>query len=367
MDHRPRVLESPLGPRVRVDGREYDYFCGTSYYCLHGHPQVVEAACQAARQYGLGPGTAWDVPPLQEVERRAAAFFAARTAQYIVSGYLGNFFLVHALRDDYDVIFVDRVSHYSVFDAIRSVGKPVISFAHLDADDLERKIADNLRAGQVPLAITDGIFPVTGAMAPLADYHRVLGRYPGSILCVDDSHGVGVVGARGRGSVEHWGLTGEQVYFSGTLSKAFGGFGGIIPGPATLVEKTARHVRVPVAASPPPVPAAAAAAAGLRMVADHPEMRERLWANTARLRAGLREAGFPVGSSPVPIVALPATPDLDLAGCQQRLEQEGILVKHVAPGGYSDAPPGGALRIAVFSEHSPEQLDRLVNVLGRAV
>ncbi|MBC7099659.1 pyridoxal phosphate-dependent aminotransferase family protein, partial [Candidatus Bipolaricaulota bacterium] len=83
------MLESPLGPRVKIGGREYDYFCGTSYYCLHGHPRLIEAACRATKRYGLGPATGWAMPPLQEVERLAASFFNTPFARYIVSGYLG--------------------------------------------------------------------------------------------------------------------------------------------------------------------------------------------------------------------------------------------------------------------------------------
>ena len=235
------TLESPLGPRVRIGGKEYDYFCGTSYYCLHGHGRLIRAACEATRKYGLGPATGWDMPPLREVEELAAGFFGTPAAKYIVSGYLGNFFLVHALRDEYDVIFVDVVSHYSVFDAVRSVGKPVHSFPHRDPDGLGEALKRHLRPGQVPLTITDGVFPVTGAMAPLRDYAELLSPY-GGILCVDDSHGVGVLGASGRGSLEHWGVEVERCYLAGTLSKAFGGFGGIIPGDGGLMERIARKV-----------------------------------------------------------------------------------------------------------------------------
>jgi len=360
------MLESPLGPRVRIEGKEYDYFCGTSYYCLHGDSRLIKAACQATQEFGLGPATGWDMPPLREVEELAATFFGTSAARYIVSGYLGNFFLVHALKDDYDVIFVDAVSHYSVFDAIRSVGKPTIPFSHLDAEDLEHKLRESLEPGQVPLVLTDAVFPVTGAMAPLADYAELISCYEG-ILSVDDSHGVGVLGEHGRGSLEHWGLSGEKYYAAGTLSKAFGGFGGIIPGDDRLMEKIARNVRVPAGASPPPVPAAAASAEGIRILMKHPEMRERLWANTAYLRAKLRDMGFHIEDSPVPIVSVRPLPGLDLRLVQKQLQEQGVMVKYVPPRGYSDAPSVETLRIAVFSEHTPEQLDRLVDALQRAI
>jgi len=356
------LLESPLGPRMRIEGKEYDYFCGTSYYCLHGHERLIRAACEAARKYGLGPATGWDMPPLREVEELAAGFFGTPAAKYIVSGYLGNFFLVHALKEEHHVIFVDEVSHYSVFDAIRSVEKPIHPFAHLDPEDLRLKLKGHLGPGQVPLVITDGVFPVTGALAPLRDYVEVLAPY-GGILCVDDSHGVGVLGANGRGSLEHWGVEGERCYLAGTLSKAFGGFGGIIPGDEELMERISQNVRVPVGASPPPVPAAAASAEGIRILSEHPELRERLWGNVAYLRGKLRGLGFAVEESPVPIISLRPVGDLDLSEVQKKLMQMGTMVKYVPPRGYSDAPEMGTIRIAVFSEHSREQFDRLVEAL----
>jgi len=360
------MLESPLGPRMVIEGKEYDYFCGTSYYCLHGHERLIRAACDAARKYGLGPATGWDMPPLREVEELAAAFFGTPKAKYIVSGYLGNFTLAHALKGEYHRIFVDEVSHYSVFDAINSVGKPIHPFPHLNPEGLRDELKRHLRPGEVPLTITDGVFPVTGAMAPLKEYAQVLAPY-GGILCVDDSHGVGVLGGNGRGSLEYWGIEGERCYLAGTLSKAFGGFGGIIPGDEALMERIARYVRIPVGASPPPVPAAAASAEGIRILAEHPELRERLRRNVAYLRARLRDLGFEVDDSPVPIISLKPRGNLDLKRTQEKLKEKGIIVKYVPPRGYSDAPGVGTIRIAVFSEHSREQLDRLVEALRHLV
>lgn len=358
------VLESPIGPRVKLNGKEYDYFCGTSYYCLHGDPRVIQAACEAARRFGLGPATAWDVPPLVEVEELAARFFNTPRARYIVSAYLGMFFLVMALQEEYDKIFVDELSHYSVFDGIQATGKRIVCFRHLDAHDLQEKLHQELGAGEVPLVVTDGVFPMTGAMAPLPEYQEVLARYERYFLCIDDSHGVGVLGAHGRGLCEFYGISGPSVYFTGTMSKAFGGFGGIIPADEMLVEKISRKVKVPLGASPPPVPAAAASAMGIKIVASHPDLREKLQLNVVYIRTKLRAQGIPIPMSPVPIVAIHSIPNVDLALVQRRLEEEGIMVKYVPPRGYSDAPASGALRIAIFAQHTPEQLDRLVKALS---
>ena len=356
-----------MGPRVRINGKEYDYFCGTSYYCLHGDPRIIEAACRATQQYGLGPATSWDVPPLREVETLAAAFFGTTHAHYFVTAYLGTFYLLTALQDEFDIIFVDDKSHYSVFDGIKGIGKPVVLFAHLDPEDLARKLQKCLTVRKVPIIVTDGVFPMTGAMAPLQDYQAVLQKYDKYLLCVDDSHGVGVLGANGRGSCELHGLTGENVYFCGTMSKAFGSFGGIIPGDAILMEKISRNVRVTLGASPPPVPAAAAAAAGIKILSKEPELRAMLTHNVAYLRAKLRAIGLPVENSPVPIINLHSLPSVDLAAVQRFLEEQGIMVRYIPPRGYSDAPDSDAIKITIFAQHTTEQLDRLIEALSKAL
>ena len=360
-----RTMGSALGPRMVIDGREVDYFCGTSYYTLHGDPRVIGAACEATYQYGMGPGTTMASPPLLEVEARAAEFFETEDAQYIISGYLGDMLLVQSLSNDCDVVFVDVSSHYSVFDGIRSTGKRIIPFCHLDADNLARSLRDNLRPKQIPLVMSDGVFPVTGAIAPLREYVNVLAPYDGALLCVDDSHAVGVIGEKGQGSLEYCGVQGKNRYLTGTLSKAFGGLGGIIPGSRDLMDKITRNVRIPVGASPPSTASAAASAMGLKILSEHPEMRMQLWSNVAYMRTGLRELGINLPDSPIPIVLVTALPGVDLKRVQQDLENEGVLVAHVPPCGYSDAPNKESLRIAVFSTHTQAQINRLLTLLRK--
>lgn len=360
-------MESPIGSRMMINGREVDYHCGTSYYALHGHPLMIQAACDAARKYGLGPATFASVPAIDEVSERACDFFEAETATYIISGYLGAMILVQALRADYDVVFVDESSHYSVFDGVRTSGVDVVRFRHLDPEDLRRQLAARVRPGQIPLVMTDGVFPSTGSIAPLPAYASVLSRYAQSLLCIDDSHGVGVIGKKGQGTFEYYGMKQDGLHFAGTLSKAFGSIGGIIPGDRSLAEKIHRNVRVLAGASPPPVPAAAAAAMGIRILKEHPEMRETLWRNVKVVRDGLRFLGFDIADSPVPIVSVRGQASVDLKHVHRALDREDIVVLYVPPNGYSDAPDVESLRIAVFSTHSTEQLGRLIDAIKRAV
>lgn len=358
----PITMEEPLGARMRINGRPVDYFCGTSYFCLHGHKAVIDAACTATRQYGLGPGTLALMPIYAELKAALCGWFATEDVVTMISGYVGPMALLQGLRDDFDVVFVDQGTHYSSLDAIAGLGKPVYQFRHLDANSLKEALALHLAASQRAVVVTDGVFPSTGALAPLGDYRNAMAPYDNCLLCVDDSHGVGVLGRSGRGSLQHAGL--EQVgnHFAGTLSKAFGALGGIVPATSMLADKIRQKSMILRGASPPPPAAAAAAIAALKLLQAEPQMRADLQRNVLRLRSGLRKLGFAVEDSPVPIVSLRAA--IDLEHLRRELERRDIVVKITTANGYSDAPDVPTMRLAVFSTHSLLQIDKLLSAIG---
>jgi glycine C-acetyltransferase/8-amino-7-oxononanoate synthase len=365
-------MQSPPGAKTVIDGREVDYFCGCGYFGLQGHPEIVEAACEAVRRYGIGSATSrWGYgnnPVLLDVEASAAEFFAAESALYYVSGYLGNSILLQGLRDDYDVIFVDRESHYSVLDGASLAGKPVVPFAHRDADDLKRQVGRHLTPSQRPLLICDGVFPISGEISPIPEYAEVLERCHEFTICVDDAHATGVIGEMGRGSLEYLGLSGPRLYSSGTLSKALGGHGGIIAGDRSLIERLQRESRMPFASSAPPTPAAAATAKALEILQENPQLRRGLWENATYAKGRLRDLGFDANRTPVPIICL-SSRKVDLQMLPDRLLERGIAVSRYYAGGdaYSSVPEGGAVRIAIFSSHTKGQIDRLVDEIGALV
>lgn len=361
---KPQVFQmgSPLGPRMMVDGRQVDYFCGTSYHCLHGHPEVIAAACAATQAYGMGPGTRADFPPYHHLDAALRRHFGAEAVIYAASGYVSPLILLQGLQGDFHRVFVDASAHYGIGDAIATLSCPVHRFAHLEPGSLTAALAEHLRPGEVPIVVTDGVFPSTGALAPLAAYRTVLEPYDDAMICVDDSHGVGAVGANGRGAIEMAGVEGANVHLAATVSKSFGGSGGFVTGSQELCDKMAAKVRLLSGASPPPPASAAAALAGLTLLREDPSFMARLRANVGQMRAGLRGLGLDVPDSPVPIVSVRA--GRDLAEISAALARQDILVKRVAPNGYSDAPDVETLRIAVFSAHSPAQIDRLLAALA---
>jgi 7-keto-8-aminopelargonate synthetase-like enzyme len=371
----PRVIESPPGPYTVVDGRRYLYFMGTGYLGLQGHPQVIRAVCAAARQYGTGPATTragiGNTRPVLEVERRAAELFAAEDAFYFASGYAAGSILVAALAGRFDAVFIDELSHYSLLQAAAGAGRPLFRFRHADAEDLRATLQARLQAGQRPLVMSDGVFSARGRIAPLADYHRLLQDYPGGSLLVDDAHAVGVLGPHGRGTLEYAGL-GEEVnrdapgrFLCGTLSKAIGGYGGILPGTHPLVERIKATSHWYDGASSPPPPLAAGTAKALELVLADPGLRRRLWENVARLKGGLRHMGLPADDTPAPVICLELGRGDNMRRMQRELQERGIWIAYMAA--YSGLGPEGALRLAVFANHTTAMIEELLDHLRQLV
>lgn len=360
-------MESAPGAETVFNGRKYLYFGGTGYFGLHGNPELIAAGIQAFTAEGTHPATGktYGNTHLQaEVERRLCAFFGTEACVYYVSGILNGLYLAQSLALEYEAIFVDETAHFNIWDGIRSTGKPIFAYRHCDPADLEIQVKAGLKPGQRPLVITDGVFPALGEIAPVPDLLEVADRYEG-IIAVDDAHAVGVLGEHGRGTFEHFGLSGPRLHHAGTLSKAFGGHGGFLPGPAGLIGRIKQSLGAYLGASSTPTPLAAASAKGIELVQDHPEWRRALRANTDRLRAGLRAMGFALADTPFPIVAWSLGTAADMERVQAVLRENGIILPIFK--NYAGAPEAGLLRASVFSTHAPGDIDRLLQELGKAL
>ncbi len=382
------VMQSAPGPETVIDGRRYLYFAGTGYLGLQGHPEVIRAACRATEQYGVGSATSraglGDTPPIVEAERRAARLFGAEAAFYFMSGYVGGEILVRAVEARIDCVFVDEGSHYCVHEAAARLGKPLRRFRHADPADLDGKLRRHAAPGARPLVMSDGLFSALGTIAPASEYCEILARWPGSVLVVDDAHGLGVLGERGRGTLEHAGLfdrgvnvalpeeTGRAPWseppcllLCGTLSKALGGYGGIIPGARETIERMKAASHYFAGASPVPVPVAAASARALELAVEQPELRVRLRENVAAVRAGLRKLGIDLPDTPAPVLCLTIGTGAHMERIHRELKDRGILVPYRST--YAGLGPEGALRLAVFATHTEGMIARLVDELRRLV
>jgi len=361
------IMESAPGPETVINGKRCLYFGGTGYFALHGHPEVIEAGVAAFRKFGCHSATSrtgfGNTPVQIELERRIAEYFGTEDSIHFVSGYLDNLFLVQALKDRVGAIFIDETAHFSIRDAVYSALKPVFTFKHRDPEDLARNLKLHVKAGDVPLVMTDGIFPTFGLIAPVPDYVKILEPYQG-YLCLDDSHSVGVLGPNGRGTYEHFGVKSDRCFFAGTMSKAFGGHGGFIPATKAFIDHIKATCGAYPGATPSPTPAMAASIKGLEIVTREPQRRERLRRNVVQAKAGLKKLGFETNDNPVPIVTWVMKSADEMKKVQKALLDKGIAIALLK---YVGAPAGGVLRASIFSEHTPAQIERLLSELKQLV
>jgi len=366
-------MESAPGPEVTIDGRRYHYFGGTSYYGLHGHPEVIAAGCEGFRKYGFHTATSragfGNSAPLLEVEQRAAAHAGREEGFYFSSGYAANHILVQVTAKP-GAIFIDESAHFCLMEAARLPGAPIHTFRSRDPEDLHAKILAHLPPGSSPLVMSDGVLPATGELPPLGAYTELLAGFGPAVLMVDDAHGLGVLGDHGRGSLEHLGLhdaangrvarDGVSILCGGTLGKAMGGFGGIITGSTDLLQRVCSSSHYYDGASAPPSPVATATAKSLELIAADPSFLEKLRRNTLHLRQGLRDLGLSAHDVPSAQVGLRIGTAANMERLHRELRDAGFIVPLTA---YAGTGPEGILRFAVCSGHTLPMIDDLLFTL----
>jgi 7-keto-8-aminopelargonate synthetase-like enzyme len=308
-------------------------------------------------------------PPSLDIEAAAAAFLRQQAALHLPSGFLACRVLTSALRERFDVVLVDAHAHYSVLDAAHTSGRPVHTFLHNDADDLARVLTRVAAEGRRPFVMADGVSPTRGTVPPLQRYLTILRNHPGASLCLDDAHALGVLGEHGRGAYDHLGIDPARVntlepadvplFCGATLSKAVGGYGGIIAGTRAFIERLKTDSPFYSGASQPPVPVAAGTAEALRIIMRCPQLRTDLRRNTLHMRDGLRAAGLTIADGPAPIIWL----DLGDAGRMQqihdRLWDRGMVIAYMPS--YAGVGPAGGLRIALCATHTPTMIEQLLD------
>lgn len=364
MDGRP-------GTSVVLNGKTYLYFAGTSYFQLHSHPALIKAANEATRQYGIGTATTramtGTTPLLHEIELRLAEFFETEDAVYLPSGYLCSLAGLKALDEmgNYQLIFLDEGSHYSLVEGAAATGKRVIPFRSRDPQDLAGKMKKHIGPGERPLVASDGLFPVFGNLAPVKEYLALLEEYDG-VLWIDDAHGVGILGAHGRGSCEALEVPSQRIYLGATLSKAFGAYGGIIVGDAEFIEKV-RSGSVLTGSSAPMNAAVAAGIKGLALVRGNSKLRTGLWNMAQYLREGLQHMGIPVETlnvpakhGTVPIFSFMHRDASSMIKMHDYLLEQGIYTQYTS---YKGAGTEGVIRVVVSSAHKKVEIDRFTHTL----
>jgi 8-amino-7-oxononanoate synthase len=359
-----RVIGSPQGPELVLDGRDMLGFCSNDYLGLANHPDVIAALQKGAREYGAGSGAAHLVSghsaAHHALEEELAEFTGRPRALLFSTGYMANQGVITALLGRGDTIYEDRLNHASLIDGGLLSRAGFRRFAHGDVQALERQMQGQEK-GEALVAV-DGVFSMDGDIAPLPELAAICHKREAWLL-VDDAHGMGVLGASGAGSLEHFALGLDDVpILMGTLGKGFGTFGAFVAGSEDLIETLIQDARsyVYTTASPPAV--AEATRASLRLVRQESWRRERLRELINRFRGGAGELGLPLMDSRTPIQPIMAGSVERALEWSGRLEQQGILVSAIRP---PTVPEGSArLRVTLSASHTEEHVDRLLEALS---
>jgi 8-amino-7-oxononanoate synthase len=358
-----RVLDSAQGARVALAGHEVVNFAANDYLGLANHPRLRAAAHAAIDAYGVGAGAsplvAGHLRVHQQAEERFAAFAGLPRALLFGSGYAANLGILTALADRHAEIFADRLNHACLNDGARLSRATFTRYPHLDLGALAGRLAASKAA--VKIVATDTVFSMDGDIAPVPELLALCERHD-AWLVLDDAHGIGVLGASGRGTLEHFDLRSPRIVYMATLGKALGGYGAFVAGAPELVEWLVQRARTYVYSTALPPATAAAAIAALDLIDVEPTLVAALRARIAEFRATAADIGLHLTPSTTAIQPLVLGDAAWAVDASARLLEHGLLVPAIRP---PTVPEGTSrLRVSLSAAHTRAQVERLARALA---
>lgn len=359
-----RVMSSPQGIKIEIDGKQLINFCSNDYLGLANHPDVIKSFNNATEKYGVGSGSAHLICGHSEshhkLEQELAEFTGRDRALLFSSGYMANLGLISSLLKRGDLVFEDRLNHASLLDGGLLSGAKFKRYLHKDINNLQSKIeVSEART----LIVTDGVFSMDGDLAPLSELSK-LANEQCAWLMVDDAHGFGVLGETGGGIVQHYGLTQQQVpVLVGTLGKSFGTFGAFVAGSEDLIETLIHKARTYIFTTAFPAAIAEATRTSLKIVQAEPWRRDKLAHLLARFRVGAEQLGLQLLQSEAAIQPILIGENQQAVAISDALLNQGFLVSAIRP---PTVPKGEArLRITFSANHQEYQVDQLLDALDK--
>lgn len=367
----PRILDSPAGGTVVMDGKEVVNMSSNNYLGLANHPKVRQAALDAIDRWGVGAGAVrWIGGTMRvhdELEERIARFKKVEAVLVFTGGFTANSGCIPAVLTKEDVVISDELNHASIIDGVRLSPAAYKKsdgwvYGHKNMDHL----ADCLKRAQgfrKRLIITDGVFSMDGDIAPLPDIVALAEEHD-AIVMVDDAHASGVLGKNGAGTASHFDLYGRVDIQLGTLSKALGVVGGYIAGSKPLKEWLINRGRPYLFSTAHPPMVAAALIAALEIMETDPEPMNRLWANTRKWKQMLANEGFDTMGSETPITPVFVGGEKEAQAMERLLWEEGVSALAIV---YPTVALGKArLRTMPSAAHTDEDLDRALKAFVAA-
>jgi len=355
---------------VRIAGKTKVMMGSNNYLGLTHHPKVIEAADAALKRYGSGcTGSRFLNGTLdlhEQLETAIATFLGKESCLIFSTGYQANLSLVSGLIGRGDTVYLAKLDHASIGDGAKMSYGEVVRFNHGDLVGLERKIAsgDGQKSGMI---IVDGVYSMEGNIADLPQLVPLAHKY-GVALAVDDAHSIGVLGPRGAGTADHFGLTAEVDIIAGTFSKSLASIGGYVAGDEYVIHYLKHHARPLIFTAALPASNTAGVLAALDVLQREPERRVSLWENTRRMQDGLRSLGYDIGPTATPIIPVLIGP-MDMTFIfWRKLFDAGVFTNPVVP---PAVPPSQCrLRTSLMATHTADQVDFALDAfsqIGRAL
>lgn len=368
LDWRLKQLQGASEPVTRVDGRDVLVLCSNNYLGLATHPKLRQAAAEAIEKYGVGSGAVRAISGNMdihvELEERLAKFKGAEASLTYPTGFMANSGLIPQLVGKEDLIISDALNHGSIIDGVRLSRAERTVYDHNDMENLAEKLEEAEKKGyRRILIITDGVFSMDGDIAPL-DQVAKHGAKHGAMIYVDDAHGEGVLGKKGRGVVSHFNLTHKEVHIEmGTFSKAYGTIGGHISGSDSLAKFAYNKSRTWLLSSSHPPAIAAATIAAIDVLENEPQHVENLWKNTNYFKKAVEDLGFNTGNSQTPIIPIIVGESHKAKALSDRLYEDGVFVVPIVfPMVARDL---SRIRVQMHAKLTTEQLDSVIGKIEK--
>lgn len=362
-----RSISSSQDTEVLIEGSKMLMFGSNSYLGLTNHPKVKEAMIKAVEKYGSGcAGSRFLNGTLDihvELEERLANFVGKEAALVFSTGFQVNQGVISALAGRNDFLLLDEYNHASIIDGSRLSFAKTLKYKHNDTTDLENQLR-KIPANAFKIIVTDGVFSMEGDIAKIQDIVYLAEKYNASVM-IDDAHGLGVLGERGEGTAQHFGVTSQVDLIMGTFSKSLASLGGFIAADSSVIEYIKHHARsLMFSASMTPASTAAALAA-LDLMETEPEHLKRLWDNTNYSLKLIESAGLEIGNTESPIIPIYIRNSEQTFLVSKILQERGVFVNPVV----APAVPfeDSLIRFSLMATHTFEQIEYAVEQIKEAI
>lgn len=356
------TLEGSQGAHVSIAGQNYLSFCSNDYLGLANHPELIEAVCEGAHQYGVGAGASHLIighhTSHHKLEKMLANFTGFPRALLFSSGYMANAGVVTALVGHGDEIYSDKLNHASLNDAAMLSHAKWVRYPHLDLAILEQRLS--VSQANCKLVITDAVFSMDGDIAPVTELLALCEKYNAWLL-LDDAHGFGVLGNQGRGIVSHFNFSSPRIIYMATLGKAAGVSGAFVAGQEVVIETLIQYARSYIYTTAMPPLLSYTLLKSLMLIKREGWRRRKLIQLTKHLKKELQLLRWNLLPSDTPIQPVIIGENSEVMQIRNALQERGILIPAIRP---PTVPKNSArLRISLSASHSTKDIERLAVAL----